>query len=88
MVTQCPEYKKVQPHVAKAVVNLPIIPEEIPEEPPIGHVVGKDVNVCPFIDSVDKNLISEFGREYRARFCFDDFEKCEYRKLLESKKKK
>jgi len=45
-------------------------------------VEDTDKIVCPLIISIDENFPSEFGRDYRARFCFKDFKNCEYKKLI------
>jgi|WetSurMetagenome_2_1015567.scaffolds.fasta_scaffold485591_2 hypothetical protein len=38
---------------------------------------------CPMIKSIDENLPTDFGKEYREKFCYCDFKDCKYKEATD-----
>jgi hypothetical protein len=38
---------------------------------------------CPLIKSIDENLSTDFGKEYREKFCYRDFKDCKYKEATD-----
>ena len=74
MVIKCPHYYAKKEIVTEYDRILK------PKSPPVIDADTENIS-CQLIMSIDKNLPSTFGREYRVRFCNGCFEDCAYKAM-------